>query len=263
MGSAEVQGPLWGAEAQDWAQLMEQTMLPLFGAVLDAARVTAGSRVLDAGCGAGLAAVLAHLRGADVSAIDASVNLLEFARQRLPHADIHEADLENLPFADAAFDAVIAVNSVFYAADPIAALRELRRVVRPEGRVAVTSWGPATQCEYAAVIRGLGVLLPPPPPNAPPGGPFAMSEPGALESVLGRAGLRTVERGEVNCPYIYPNDSAARRRSASSGVAQRAIAHSGAAAVQTAIEDADSEYTDADGMVRYDNVFIWVTAVRQ
>jgi SAM-dependent methyltransferase len=263
MGSASLQGPLWGAEARDWSQLMEQTMLPLFGAALDVARVTTGSRVLDAGCGSGLAAVLAHLRGAEVSAIDASVDLLEIARQRLPGADIREADLEDLPFADDSFDAVIAVNSVFYAADPIAALRELRRVVRPDGRVVVTSWGPATQCEYGAVIRGLGALLPPPPPGAPPGGPFALSEPGALENVLDKAGLRTVERGEVSCPYVFPNNSTAWRGSASSGVAQRAIVHSGEAAVRTATEEADRAYTRSDGMVRYDNVFIWLTAVPQ
>ena len=90
-----------------------------------------------------------------------------------------------------------------------------------------------------------------------------MAEPGALENVLEKAGLRTIERGEVSCPYVYPNNSAAWRRSVSSGVAQRAIVHSGEAAVRTAIKEADRAYTDADGMVRYDNVFIWVTAVRQ
>ena len=54
MGTAKVQGALWGARAQDWATYTEQVSLPLFGAALDAARVTAGTRVLDAGCGAGL-----------------------------------------------------------------------------------------------------------------------------------------------------------------------------------------------------------------
>ena len=49
MGSATVQGQLWGARAQDWAAHVEQVGLPLFGAVLDAARVTSGTRLLDAG----------------------------------------------------------------------------------------------------------------------------------------------------------------------------------------------------------------------
>ena len=56
MGTAKVQGALWGARAEDWATYTEQVSLPLFGAALDAARVTAGTRLLDAGCGSGLLA---------------------------------------------------------------------------------------------------------------------------------------------------------------------------------------------------------------
>ncbi len=89
--------------------------MPLFGAALDAARVTRGTRLLDAGCGAGLLALLARFRGAQVTALDASP-MVAIARQRLPAADVREGDLEAMPFADASFDAVTAVNSVFYLA---------------------------------------------------------------------------------------------------------------------------------------------------
>ena len=61
-----------GARAEDWAAYVEQVGLPLFGAALDAARVTSGTRLLDAGSGAGLLALLASLRGAHVTALDAS-----------------------------------------------------------------------------------------------------------------------------------------------------------------------------------------------
>lgn len=64
LGSATIQGQLWGARAHDWATSVEQMGLPLFGAALAAARVTSGTRLLDAGCGAGLLALLASLRGA-------------------------------------------------------------------------------------------------------------------------------------------------------------------------------------------------------
>jgi cyclopropane fatty-acyl-phospholipid synthase-like methyltransferase len=73
-------------QAQDFANYLEQVCLPLFGAVLDAARVTPSTRLLDAGCGAGLLALLASLRGARVTALDASSGLLAFARERLPAA---------------------------------------------------------------------------------------------------------------------------------------------------------------------------------
>ena len=135
MGSATVQGQLWGARARDWAAYTEQVSLPLFGAVLDAARVTPGTRLLDAGCGAGLLSLLASLRGAKVSALDASAALLAIVRERIPAADVHEGDLEALPFADGTFDAVAAVNSLFYAANMDTAMRELVRVTRPGGIV--------------------------------------------------------------------------------------------------------------------------------
>ncbi|HXG16628.1 MAG TPA: class I SAM-dependent methyltransferase [Calidithermus sp.] len=76
-----------------------------------------GTRRLDAGCGAGLLALLASFRGAQVTALDASPGLLAIARQRLPAADVREGDREALPFPDPTFDAVTAVNSVFYAED--------------------------------------------------------------------------------------------------------------------------------------------------
>ena len=262
MGSAEVQGPLWGAKARDWAQINEQNSLPLFGAVLDAARVTSGTRFLDAGCGAGLASLLATLRGAKVSAFDASTELIAIAQQRLPGADVREADLEELPYADGSFDAVAALNSLFYAADPTAALRELVRVTRPGGRVVVASWGRPDQCETGSVMRELGTLMPPPPPGAPAGGPFALSEPGALESILESAGLTIEGRGEVACPFVDPNAEVALRGNLGTGVAQLAIAHSGEAAVRAAFEECNRAAMSPDGQIRYDNVFIWVSGVR-
>ena len=148
MGTARVQGALWGARAEDWAAYSEQVSLPLFGAALDAARVTAGTRLLDAGCGAGLLTLLASMRGAATTAVDAAPELLSIVRQRVPQADVHEADLEALPFPDDSFDAVVAINAIFYAANIRAAAREMVRVARQGGRVLVTAWGPADRCEF-------------------------------------------------------------------------------------------------------------------
>jgi SAM-dependent methyltransferase len=263
MGSAEVQGRLWGARAEDWAARVEQVSLPLFGAALDAARVTAGTRLLDAGCGAGLLALLASLRGAEVTALDAAPGLLAVARRRLPGADVREGDLEALPFADASFDAVVAVNSVFYAEDMAAAMRELARVARPGGRVVVTAWGPPERCEFlGAVMAALGPLLPPPPPGAPPPHPGALSRPGALRGVLEGAGLRVVEEGEVACPFVFPSAEASWRGNASAGVNQAAILHSGEAAVGEVYAEADRAHARPDGSVRYENVFLWAAGER-
>jgi SAM-dependent methyltransferase len=263
MGSATVQGQLWGKQARDFAIYLEQTGLPAAGAVLDAARVTCGTRLLDAGCGAGLLALLASLRGARVAALDASAALLTIARERLPGADVREGDLEALPFADAGFDAVTAVNSLFYAADMAAAMRELARVVRPGGRVVVTAWGPPERCEFlTAVMPALGPLMPPPPPGAAAQRPGALSVPGALVAVLERAGLRVVEEGEVACPFVFPSAEVAWRANASAGPNQLAIAHSGEAAVRAAYAEADRAHTRPDGSIRYENVFLWAAGER-
>jgi SAM-dependent methyltransferase len=263
MGSATVQGQLWGALARDWAAYGEQLGLPLQGAALDAAHVTAGTRLLDAGCGAGLLALLASLRGAQVTAVDAATSFLAIVRERIPAADVREADLETLPFADASFDAVTAVNSVFYAADMAAAMRELARVVRPGGRVVITAWGPPERCEVLAdLFSQVGPLMPPPPPGDAPAHPGALSQPGELAAVLKRAGLRVVDEGEVACPFVFPNAEISWRAHRSAGPNQLAIAHSGEAAVRTVFADVDHTHTRPDGTIRYENAFLWAVGKR-
>ena len=95
MGTAEMQGALWGAAARDWAELAEPHQIPFYEAAFDAIGVKAGTRLLDAGCGAGLALSLAAQRGARAAGFDASAGLLAIARERLPQADLREGDLRD------------------------------------------------------------------------------------------------------------------------------------------------------------------------
>jgi len=115
--AAEVQRRLWGTDPRAWAELAESHNRPLFEAVLDAAAVGPGTAVLDVGCGSGLTLVLAAERGAVPSGVDISPGLLDIARDRLPQADLREADMESLPFGDAVFDAVTGVNAFQFAGD--------------------------------------------------------------------------------------------------------------------------------------------------
>ena len=110
MGSAEMQGALWGAAAEDWTAHQEASSLPLWRDVLQAVGAGPGVKLLDAGCGAGGACVEAAKLGCEVTGVDASRALLAVARHQLPGARFEEADLEALPFGHSAFDAVIAVN---------------------------------------------------------------------------------------------------------------------------------------------------------
>jgi SAM-dependent methyltransferase len=150
MGAA-VQGQLWGRAAFDWAELQEVTARPLWEAMLDAAAVGPNTHLLDAGCGAGGASALAARRGARVNGLDPAEALLAIARLRVPDGDFLLGDLEALPYADSTFNTIIAVDVLAYVIRPEAALRELRRVCRPEGQVLIAIWGRQEECEQHAM----------------------------------------------------------------------------------------------------------------
>jgi SAM-dependent methyltransferase len=252
MGTATTQGTLWGAAAQDWAELQEPSGAPLYEAAFDALGIASGTRLLDLGCGAGLALQLAAKRGALVAGLDASEALLAVARSRLGEADLRQGDIEDLPFDTDSFDAVTAFNSVQYASSPIQALREVRRTAKPGAPVAVASWGDPDRCQTRTLLAALGPLMPPPPPGA--AGPFALAAPGALEALVESATLTAERAIEVPTPFEYANLDTAVRASLSSGPVALAIGRGGREAVQLAATEALRPYVRHDGTVRVDNV---------
>jgi SAM-dependent methyltransferase len=112
----------------------------------ETADVQAGWRVLDVATGSGNAALAAARRGCEVVGVDYVPGLLERGRVRAAaeHLDVRfvEGDAEDLPFADASFDAVLSIYGVMFAPDHDRAAAELARVCRPGGRVALASWTP-------------------------------------------------------------------------------------------------------------------------
>ena len=109
-------------------------------AMLDAARVTSGKRVLDVCCGPGMLASGASKRGADATGLDFSVQAVELASRLVPKARFQQGNAQSLPFPDASFDSVLCGYGVMHLPDPEAALREMRRVLRPGSRVALSVW---------------------------------------------------------------------------------------------------------------------------
>jgi len=109
-------------------------------AILGLAGDVAGRRVLDAGCGSGPLMAVLRDQGAIVTGFDKSARMLELARRRLgDDADLQVADLgSRLPFADGTFDDVIASLVLHYLEDWGPALAELRRVLKPGGRLIVS-----------------------------------------------------------------------------------------------------------------------------
>ena len=109
-------------------------------AILDLAGDVAGRRILDAGCGSGPLSAALRDRGAVVTGLDSSAGMLELARRRLgPGVDLRLTDLGSpLPFGDGAFDDVVAALVLHYFQDWTAPLAELRRVLKPGGRLIVS-----------------------------------------------------------------------------------------------------------------------------
>ncbi len=157
----------WAPGARDWADYNEPTCTPFYAAVLDAT-VGEGTNLLDVGCSGGFAILLAALRGARVSGIDAVSSFVDIAQERVPAASLSVCDIEDpLPFEPGTFDVVTTFNSIHYVYDPVAAVKNMSQVTKPGGLISVVVWGPPEQRESAIMFREMGPLKPPPPTDPP------------------------------------------------------------------------------------------------
>ena len=261
MGTAQEQGEIWGARANDWTSCNEPAWNDVFAAVLDQAAVAPGTSYLDVGCGSGGALVLARARGAVVSGLDASENLAQVARQRLPGAEIAVGEMEALPFADGRFDAVSGINSFQFAGNIRQALAEARRVSRRGGSVTMLVWGAREHCELLSnVMPAIFALLPPPPSGAPPPQQLPLAEQGFIEELMRGAGLEPVTASEISPPLSFPDMETATRAILSASA--RAIRHAGEATVRGNVTGALTPFARTDGSVRLSNRFRLVTARR-
>jgi SAM-dependent methyltransferase len=251
--TGSLNGRLWGARAGDWADIQEGTARPVYEAALERTRVKSGTRYLDIGCGAGMAAQIAAARGAQVAGIDAAEALLAIARRRTPAGDFRRGDLEELPFNNHAFDVVTGFNSFQYAGNPAVALGEARRATKPGGTVIIMTWGDPKGMEAASLVAALRPLMPPPPPGAP--GPFALSDEQALRRFAADAGLKPLEVFDVDSPFVYADEATAIRGLNSAGVAARAMEHSSEQAVTDAHAEAIAPYRQPDGSYRIKATF--------
>ena len=119
-------------------------------AILDALALEPEDRLLDVGCGGGLLLRDALGSGATVTGLDHSDDMVRLARERAPGADVVVGSAERLPFKDASFTAIAMSIVFFFLPDPIAVLRECRRVLAPGGRLALYTTSPALRGTPAA-----------------------------------------------------------------------------------------------------------------
>ena len=128
------------AEAYD--RFMGRYSTPLAPLFVDFGHVAPGQRVLDVGAGPGAltGALVERIGPAGVTAVDPSEPFVAALRERNPGVAVHQAGAESLPFDDASFDATLAQLVVHFMRDPVAGIREMRRVTVPGGVVAASVW---------------------------------------------------------------------------------------------------------------------------
>jgi SAM-dependent methyltransferase len=134
----------------DAAEVYERCFVPaIFGAwapqIADAARVASDDRVLDVGCGTGVLARTAADRVTDesqVTGLDLNEGMLAVARRLRPQVDWRQGDATKLPLPAESYDVVVSQFALMYFPDRSAAIREMLRVLKPGGRLAVAVWGP-------------------------------------------------------------------------------------------------------------------------
>jgi SAM-dependent methyltransferase len=258
MRTADLQGELWGTATRDYADIIEGLFQPLYQRVLEETMVSEGTMLLDVGCGPGLAAHLAARRGALVSGLDAASPSVAIAQARTARGDFRVGEMENLPWIDSTFDVVTSFNSFQFAADPVIALQEARRVARPLGRVAMAVWGPDEMCETTLIMSNVFKLLPSPPQKR--NHPTPLSIPGQLEDLMIQAGLEPLSSGEVKCPFEFPDLNTAVRGFMSNGGAVQAAKRVGAERVRKTITDSMAAYRTRTGRYHQSNTFRYVIA---
>lgn len=246
-------------------------LAPVSARVVEALGPLAGVRLLDLGCGTGNAAMEAARRGARVVAVDPASRLLEVGAARAAAegttVDWRVGGAEAIPLEDASVDVVVSVFAVIFAADADAVVREMLRVVRPGGRIVLTSW------THEGAIAAAGATLRSamaPPPGASAAAPARWAEPSWIVSTFaGHGGVATVHEDAL--AFEAPSARAWLDRQTSLHPVWRSIRrmHEGRAAEWAALEarilaplEAGDEASPGEGTWRVTSRYLIVTATR-
>jgi SAM-dependent methyltransferase len=208
------EGGLWA----EHADLLEGSAARYDGPLLAAARIDAGSRVLDVGCGTGslTRAAARHASSGTALGVDLSTAMIAVATARatrdgLANAAFLRADAQVHPFPAAGFDVVVSRTGASFFGDPAAAFANLARATAPGGRLALITWQEPARNEWIAGIGGAlaGRTPPAPPPRVP--GPFGLADPAFTEELVRGAGFTDVRIADVREPLVLGRDPLAAR----------------------------------------------------
>ena len=185
----------WETQAAGYAEYF----IPLTGRVveplLDAARVTAGTRVLDVASGPGHVAAACAARGATVVGVDVAAEMVAIARRLHPGIDFRQGDAQQMPFRDGSMDAVVGNLAILHFGRPERAAAEFARVLAPGGALALSTWDKPERARLVgAMYDAVSEVGATPLPHLPPGPPFfRFADEAEFARLLRDAGLTDVE----------------------------------------------------------------------
>ena len=208
---------MWASVAEAWgttADAIDERAAAITAEMLDTAVVGAGDRVLELASGPGGAGLAAAERVGSTGAVvvsDIVPAMVDIARRRaaergLTNVRTEVRDLEDIDEPDESFDVVLCREGMMFALDPAGAAREMHRVLRPGGRVAVAVWAAREDNQWLgllfdAIQEVTGIVVPP--PGGP--GPFALSDAETVRALFVAAGFVDLRMDLVSAPLRLPS----------------------------------------------------------
>lgn len=269
----------WEASAPGWARwsaAFNATARPVSDWMLERLDPRPGQTVLELAAGTGdLGYEVARHLGADGRLIssDFSPEMLEWARRRanelgIGNAEFRVVDAERIDLPDASVDGVICRYGYMLVADPGAALRESRRVLRSGGRAVFATWAEPERNPWGAIVGRVLVdrgAIPPPEPGQP--GIFALSDPDRIRALVTAAGFDepTIEEMPVTFEYDSFDDYWDFVQTAAGAVANvlAALPRRERNAIRDAVAEGLAPFGDDAGRQRYPGVSLNVLACRE
>ena len=200
----------WDLAVDVYERYWGRQLAPAQESMLTAARIAPAEKVLDVACGTGLVSfAAASAVGPDgrVLGVDLSGQMIEAARRRasercVTNVDFQRMDAEELEIADGGFDVALCALGLMYFPDPTRALHELRRALRPGGRMCVAIWGRRSHCGWGEVFSIVDAevrsevcpLF------------FDLGAEGALVSACEAAGFRDIDERRIASTLVYADE---------------------------------------------------------
>jgi ubiquinone/menaquinone biosynthesis C-methylase UbiE len=247
---------MWSTVSDAWAEhadYVEARAAAVTERMLELAALRAGDEVLELACGGGGLGLAAARRAGRVTVSDVSAEMVAVASARaqalgLDNVEAEAFDFEDIPRPDESFDVVLCREGLMFALDPARAAGEIRRVLRPGGRVGIAVWGPRERNPWLGIVMdAVSAELGRPVPPAGVPGPFSLSDPSRLGAVLSR--LRDVSVREVEAPARAASfEDWWERTCALAGPLTSILASLPAAPVRERAREAARAYETPDGL---------------